>query len=105
MNVRFPPIADGTDMLFATQRLGLIMRPTSKTMLILTVVAVGSALIALLAQAFYGVKLMIGFLALAAACGVALLDAPNRDQQTLVYIIGLVAMMVTGGLALWALER
>lgn len=81
------------------------MQPTSKTLVILSVVAVCSALIALLAQAFYGVSLMIGFLAVAAACGVALLAAPKRDQQTLVYTVGLVAIMVTGGLALWALER
>lgn len=81
------------------------MQPTSKTLIILAVVAVGSALIAMLAQAFYGVSLMIGFLAVAAACGVALLAAPTRDQQTLVYVIGLVVIMVTGGLALWALER
>ena len=81
------------------------MQPTSKTLIILAVVAGGSALIAMLAHAFYGTSLMVGFLTVAAACGVALLAAPNRDQQTLVYIIGLVAIMVTGGLALWTLER
>ncbi|MBU2379975.1 MAG: hypothetical protein KJ824_12485 [Alphaproteobacteria bacterium] len=83
----------------------MIMQPTSKTLVILAIVAVGSALIAMLVNAFYGVSLMVGFLVVAAACGVALLTTPNRDQQTQAYIIGLVAIMVTGGLALWALER
>lgn len=81
------------------------MPPTSKTLIFLAAVAVGSVLIAMLAHALFGVSLMVGFLAVAAACGVPLLAAPNRDQQTLAYMMGLATIMVIGGLALWALER
>lgn len=81
------------------------MQPTSKTLIILAAVAVGSVLIALLAHAFYGVSLKVGFLIVAAACGIALLSAPNRDQQTFAYIMGLATIIVAGGLALWALDR